>query len=184
MKKGIFATVALVLAVLGGRGILAPSGAASAQTQTSLPTFELDKTWPPKLPNGWVMGQMSSVAIDKRDHVWLLHRPRFIPAEQSAHRAPPVLEFDATGKFVQGWGGPGAGYDGPRTNTASSSTIRTSSGSAVRREQARVSSSTGRSPTSVFPSMTTCCSSSRPRESSCSRSAGRMPVVETRTRTI
>src|SRR5262249_29392294 len=25
--------------------------------------------------------------------------------------APPVLEFDAAGKFVQGWGGPAAGYD-------------------------------------------------------------------------
>jgi NHL repeat len=113
MKKAIFATVALVLALLGGRGILAQSTAAPAQTSTALPTFELDKTWPPKLPNGWVMGQMSSVAIDKRDHVWLLHRPRFIPAEQSAHRAPPVLEFDAAGKFVRGWGGPGAGYEWP-----------------------------------------------------------------------
>ena len=95
------------------RGILGQSAAPSAETATAVPTFELDKTWPPKLPNEWVMGQMSSVAIDKRDHVWLLHRPRFISAEQSAHRAPPVLEFDATGKFVQGWGGPGAGYEWP-----------------------------------------------------------------------
>jgi hypothetical protein len=103
----------LALALLGARGILAQSTAAPAQTSTALPTFELDKTWPPKLPNDWVMGQMSSVAIDKRDHVWLLHRPRFISAEQTAHRAPPVLEFDAAGKFVQGWGGSGAGYEWP-----------------------------------------------------------------------
>ena len=27
--------------------------------------------------------------------------------------APPVLEFDAAGNFVQGWGGPGEGYDWP-----------------------------------------------------------------------
>ena len=113
MKKALFGIVALTLALLGGHRILAQSTAPPAQTSTALPTFELDKTWPPKLPNGWVMGQMSSVAIDKRDHVWLLHRPRFIPADQSAHRAPPVLEFDAEGRFVQGWGGPGKGYEWP-----------------------------------------------------------------------
>ena len=27
--------------------------------------------------------------------------------------APPVLEFDADGNYVQGWGGPGEGYDWP-----------------------------------------------------------------------
>jgi len=27
--------------------------------------------------------------------------------------APPVLEFDSTGKFIQAWGGPGTGYDWP-----------------------------------------------------------------------
>src|SRR5262245_37706262 len=113
MKKALFAIVAVMLAFLGTRSLLAQSTPAQAQTSTALPTFELDKAWPPKLPNGWVMGQMSSVAIDKRDHVWLLHRPRFIPADQSAHRAPPVLEFDATGQFVRGWGGPGAGYEWP-----------------------------------------------------------------------
>ena len=113
MKKAIFATAVITLALLAGRGMLAQSIPARGQSASALPTFALDKTWPPKLPNGWVMGQMSSVAIDRRDHVWLLHRPRFVPAEQSAHRAPPVLEFDATGKFIQGWGGPGAGYDWP-----------------------------------------------------------------------
>jgi hypothetical protein len=113
MKTTILATAIAVLALLGGRETLAQSTAVPAQASSALPTFELDKTWPPKLPNGWVMGQMSSVAIDRRDHVWLLHRPRFVPADQKAHRAPPVLEFDAAGKFVQGWGGPGSAYEWP-----------------------------------------------------------------------
>src|SRR5438477_12320690 len=99
------------VAILAVRGVLAQS--APAPVPTSLPTFELDKSWPPKLPNGWVMGQMSSVAIDRRDHVWLLHRPRFVAKDQQAHSAPPVVEFDAAGKFVQAWGGPGSGYEWP-----------------------------------------------------------------------
>ena len=28
-------------------------------------------------------------------------------------QAPPVLEFDQAGNYIQGWGGPGAGYDWP-----------------------------------------------------------------------
>jgi hypothetical protein len=27
--------------------------------------------------------------------------------------APPVLEFDTEGKMIQGWGGPGQGYEWP-----------------------------------------------------------------------
>ena len=37
------------------------------------------------------------------------------PDDQQANAAPPVLEFDAAGTFVQGWGGPADGYDWPET---------------------------------------------------------------------
>ncbi len=86
---------------------------SAQQKERGLPTFQRDAAWPPKLPNDWVMGQMSGVAVDRRDHVWLLHRPRFIAEDKRDHAAPPVLEFDATGTFVQGWGGPGEGYEWP-----------------------------------------------------------------------
>ena len=35
------------------------------------------------------------------------------PRTSAASAAPPVLEFDAKGKFVNAWGGPGTGYDWP-----------------------------------------------------------------------
>jgi DNA-binding beta-propeller fold protein YncE len=76
------------------------------------PTFELDPSWP-ELPNNWVLGECSSVAVDGRDHIWVLHRPRTVPEEQRDNAAPPVLEFDDTGMFVAAWGGPGEGYDWP-----------------------------------------------------------------------
>jgi hypothetical protein len=35
--------------------------------------------------------------------------------EEMPRAAPPVLEFDADGNFIQAWGGPGEGYDWPQT---------------------------------------------------------------------
>ncbi|HKA40485.1 MAG TPA: hypothetical protein VKF40_00720 [Burkholderiales bacterium] len=77
-----------------------------------VPRFEVDPTWP-KLPDTWVFGQVSSVALDERDHAWILQRPGTIRTDQKGRAAPPVMEFDAAGNFVQGWGGPGQGYDWP-----------------------------------------------------------------------
>lgn len=80
-----------------------------------MPRFEVDPSWPPRLPNGWVMGDSSSIAVDRRDHVFVLSRPRTVGADQRDHAAPAVLQYDPAGRFVKGWGGPGAGYDWPDT---------------------------------------------------------------------
>ena len=76
------------------------------------PTFELDPDWP-QLPNNWITGEVSSVSVDRRDHIWVLHRPHTIAEENRDNAAPPVLEFDDTGAFVNGWGGMGDGFDWP-----------------------------------------------------------------------
>ena len=79
-----------------------------------MPIFEVDPTWP-KLPNNWVTGVVSSVAVDRRDHIWVLHRPGTVQEAQKAQAAPPVLEFDPNGKFLNAWGGAAQGYDWPGT---------------------------------------------------------------------
>jgi hypothetical protein len=76
------------------------------------PVFQVDPSWP-TIPNNWVLGEVTSIAVDSRDHIWVLHRPRSIPAERRAQAAPPVLEFDTDGKLLSSWGGPGDGYDWP-----------------------------------------------------------------------
>ena len=89
--------------------------AASAQGPprvTGVPQFEVDPTWP-KLPNNWVLGTSINVAVDRRDHVWIIHRFRFVPDEHKERAAPPVLEFDENGDFVQAWGGPSDAYEWP-----------------------------------------------------------------------
>jgi hypothetical protein len=77
-----------------------------------VPRFQVDPSWP-KLPDKWVWGQVSSVALDERDHAWILQRPGTIRTDQKGRAAPSVMEFDAAGNFIQGWGGPGTGYDWP-----------------------------------------------------------------------
>jgi hypothetical protein len=95
----------------GGRGITAAEDSAA---KVAMPVFEVDASWP-RLPNNWVMGDPSSIAVDRHDNVWILHRPRTVPAEKKDHAAPPVLEFDKHGKFLQSWGGPSEQLEWPDT---------------------------------------------------------------------
>ena len=89
------------------------AGLAAQSSQGAIPSFEVDRSWP-RVPAKWRIGDASSVAVDTQDHVWILHRPRTLPDDQRSLAAPPVLEFDASGNFVQGWGGAGAGFEWPQ----------------------------------------------------------------------
>jgi DNA-binding beta-propeller fold protein YncE len=103
----------IAVACLAPAGV-APITAQSGPAATSMPVFDVDPAWPPKLPYNWIMGHVASVAVDSDDHVFLLHRPNTIAPENRARSAPPVVELDANGKFVHAWGGPGiAGFDWP-----------------------------------------------------------------------
>jgi DNA-binding beta-propeller fold protein YncE len=84
---------------------------AAAQA-VNLPRFEVDATWP-KVPPQLKIGDASSFAIDARDNVWLLHRPRTLKPQDADKAAPPVVVFDPAGNFVKAWGGAGTGYDWP-----------------------------------------------------------------------
>src|ERR1051326_7964607 len=97
--------------------------------EISLPTFEVDKTWP-KVPAKWKLGDASSFAIDAKDNVWLLHRPRTLKADQAAMAAPPVMVFDTAGNFVKAWGGRPVVMNGRSASTVSISIPRDSCGSA------------------------------------------------------
>ena len=74
-----------------------------------VPQFTRDPSWPKPLPNNWAFGGAGWAQADSRDHVWLFNRPGATPAADLAAGkipAPPVMEFDRDGDFVQGWGGP------------------------------------------------------------------------------
>ena len=111
MKRRILVSLAVIFAfAAAGVSERALGDTAVAQAARQMPTLQVYPTFF-KIPNNMVTGQGSAVAVDRHDHVWIFHRPRYVSADKRA--APPVLEFDSTGKFIQGWGGPGAGYDWP-----------------------------------------------------------------------
>ena len=96
-------------------------------TGDGAPMFEVDPFWPKPLPNHWLLGSTIGVAVDSRDHVWVVHRGNLAANEMPAaldppfaaeccFPAPPILEFDQEGNLVGHWGGPGEGYDWPDSN--------------------------------------------------------------------
>src|SRR5436305_14314131 len=74
--------------------LIAAAATPFAQAQSrSVPTFEVDRSWP-KVPPQWKLGDASSAAIDAKDNVWVLHRPRTLKPEEKSKAAPPVIVFD------------------------------------------------------------------------------------------
>ena len=98
------------------------AGAGAAETDTAasdIPRFRVDPFWAREFPNNWMLGQVSGVAVDELDHVWIVHRPRTLDARQRGEEgmccvpAPPVIELDPEGNVMRSWGGPGEGYEWP-----------------------------------------------------------------------
>ena len=84
------------------------------------PKFQVDPTWPLTLPNNWIIGTIGGITVDAQDHIWINQRPSALDAREKRGLtdptvkccvpAPPVIEFDQTGKVVQAWGGDGPDY--------------------------------------------------------------------------
>jgi hypothetical protein len=98
-----------------------------AQERAAVPQFQYDPSFPQPLPENWAIGAIGGMAVDSRDHIWVLHRPgplqaneRFSgagatpPKAECCIPAPPVLEFDQNGRLISSWGGPGTGYEWPQ----------------------------------------------------------------------
>jgi len=119
-----FAAALCVSGLIACMALASCAAQGAASSDTAAPRFRVDPAWPKPLPNNWILGQVSGVAVDGEDHVWVLQRPRSLsedeagaainpPQSKCCLAAPPVLEFDAGGRLLRSWGGPGAGYDWP-----------------------------------------------------------------------
>ncbi len=107
----------VVAAAQGANAKAAPG----SPTADRLPIYEVDPTWPPTLPNDWILGDIRGLFVDDRDHLWVIHMPSSLtpqeigaavkpPIADCCVPAPPVLELDPEGKLLRAWGGPGDGY--------------------------------------------------------------------------
>ena len=88
--------------------------ASKPGTLAPMPRFSAQRGWL-KMPKRWTMGDISAVAVDRHDRIWILQRPRSLSAANRDSAAPPVLMFDSQGRFIRGFGGAAAGYDWPTT---------------------------------------------------------------------
>lgn len=88
----------------------------AAPAGTRVPRFAVDPSWP-HMPETMLWGEVSGVAIDADDSVWLVHRPDSLtktddglsqspPIALCCRAAPPVTHFSAEGEFLGGFGGP------------------------------------------------------------------------------
>jgi len=89
------------------------------------PLLTVDPFWP-TLPETMLIGRVRGVAVDSHDHVWIVQDPTVLtpdmlgaaaqpPQAECCVGGPAIMEFDASGHYVQGWDAPGGGYDGPRS---------------------------------------------------------------------
>ena len=96
------------------------------RTSGGVPQFKVDPYWPKPLPSNWMLGQVSGIAVDRDDRIWIVHRPSTLvddekgatlnpPTTKCCIPAPPVLQFDAQGNLLRSWGGRGAGFDWPES---------------------------------------------------------------------
>jgi DNA-binding beta-propeller fold protein YncE len=110
-------TSLLVITLACAATIAALQSRVTGQTAASakVPTFKVDPSWPQEMPNHWIMGAVTGVFVDAKQHVWVTHLPEVLTEEElyeeqkppmgtCCKAAPPVLEFDQQGKLVQGWG--------------------------------------------------------------------------------
>ena len=122
----LVATFIALLVSVGPAPTEAGRNAIAQGRGSQVPRFQVDPFWPKPLPNHWVLGSVTGVAVDRRDHIWIVHRGAdsmannekgavLNPPTGCCVPAPQVLEFDQSGNLVSYWGGPGQGFDWPQS---------------------------------------------------------------------
>lgn len=101
MRTRVFLSCLLLVAL--------PDASLKAVSQTpAAVAFEVDTGWPKPLPDNWILGQVTGVAVDAQSRIWVLNRPASISDDElvtGAVAAPPLVIFDQSGAVVGGWNG-------------------------------------------------------------------------------
>lgn len=107
----IGAALTIVAATVAAGARQSPAGTSSMPA--GVPIFVYDPSWPQAPINtDWTFGEIGGIHADTRGSIWVIQRPwtvfgRELGAargqSECCRAAPPVIEFDATGKVVQAW---------------------------------------------------------------------------------
>ena len=128
-QKRTFVLGAVLAAAVIGLGVgqaVLQDKAEAQRASVQAPIFEVDPFWPK--PFNGLLGMAIGVWVDEQDHMWIIHRSSATlhnnekgaelspPIAECCRGAPPVLAFDPDGNLVRSWGGPGQGYEWPKSN--------------------------------------------------------------------
>ena len=93
MKIPYSAYALTVLLIFVSFSVVSGSGndkGAPGKSIDSVPSFKVDPFWPKPLPNQWLLGQVAGVAVDSRNHVWIVHRPKSLGEDEYAPTQEPA----------------------------------------------------------------------------------------------
>jgi sugar lactone lactonase YvrE len=76
LRATFFLTVLAVALFTAGRP------AAEQAKSANAPTFKVDPNWPQEMPNHWIMGAVTGVFVDAKQHVWVTHLPETLTEEE------------------------------------------------------------------------------------------------------
>ena len=71
------AFAAAITLLIAGAGVDAQQKPAA-----NAPTFKVDPSWPQEMPNHWIMGAVTGVFVDSKQHVWVTHLPETLTEEE------------------------------------------------------------------------------------------------------
>jgi DNA-binding beta-propeller fold protein YncE len=136
-RKSVFFLGAACFALLVGTGVVLLTGGQVVRAQAGAPAYRVAPLWPLPFPDdSWVIGSVSGVTVDSQNHVWVVHRGNdslegnekgMLPtagrggvsgppsSSVCCIAAPVILEYDAAGKYLSGFGGPSSTYVWPQT---------------------------------------------------------------------
>ena len=73
--KLVTSVLVLLIASQAGAQTANAKPASGSPTADNLPIYEVDPTWPPTLPNNWILGDIRGLFVDDNDHLWVIHMP-------------------------------------------------------------------------------------------------------------
>ncbi len=97
-------SIAVVVAVLAVAQYALQTVASAQGSGAQAGIYEVDRMWPKPLPNNWVLGSTVGLAVDARDHVFVVHRGQATLDPKFASQ----MVFAPTGRGARG-GAPARG---------------------------------------------------------------------------
>jgi DNA-binding beta-propeller fold protein YncE len=111
------------LALAAGAALAVSATGVGVLAQDAAPRYLYDPAWPKTLPNKWKIGDITGLAVDRNDDVWVLNRPNDLtnielhaeltpPIADCCSRPPSMIHISKTGDVIGSFDAPqGHGMD-------------------------------------------------------------------------